>query len=40
VVVVALWGDIVFMPSVILTFPWVRRILNREIRAHGEAAAD
>jgi len=38
-VVVALWGDIVFMPSVILTFPWVRRVLNREIKAHGEVVS-
>lgn len=37
-VVVALWGDLMFMPSVILTFPWLQRVLNREIRAHAEAA--
>lgn len=38
-VVVALSGDLVFMPAVIMTFPWMRRILNREIKAHGEAVA-
>lgn len=30
-ILVALWGDLVFLPSLILTFPIIRRLLEREI---------
>jgi hypothetical protein len=33
-IIVALWGDLVFLPSVILTFPPIRRLLEREIAAN------
>ncbi|MDQ7782537.1 MAG: efflux RND transporter permease subunit [Desulfomonilaceae bacterium] len=37
-IIVALWGDLVFLPSVILTFSPIRRLLERELAAG--AAAD
>ena len=27
---VALWGDLVFLPAMILTFPWLSRLIERE----------
>ena len=32
-ILVALWGDLVFLPSLILSFPFIRRLLEREISA-------
>ncbi len=39
-IVVALWGDLVFLPSLILTFPSIRRLLEREIAANAEEVGD
>ncbi|MFH1112758.1 MAG: efflux RND transporter permease subunit [Pseudomonadota bacterium] len=30
-ILVALWGDLVFLPAIILTFPSIRRLLEREM---------
>ncbi len=38
-IIVALWGDLVFLPSVILAFSPIRRLLEREIAARTEADA-
>ena len=33
-IIVALWGDLVFLPSLILTFPVVRRLLEAELQSN------